>query len=249
MEIKILNKKGNKLDFLVEDTTPAFVNALRRLMISEVPTMAIEWIDMHENSSSLFDEVIAHRLGLLPLQFDPSKFNFTEDCRCKGKGCSLCQAVFVLEKSGPGIAFSGDMKAVNKSVMPTDPRFPVVELLANQKIKLGATAKLGRGKDHIKWQAAVASYHYLPDLSGKKIPKACQKHKPLARGSELSKPAKCDVCRIAENISADGHYKDPSSFVFSVESVSGLEPEEIVSQANEILKNKAEDFKKNLGKI
>ena len=249
MEIKILDRNGSKLDFFLEESSTAFANALRRIMISEVPTMAIEWVEMHENSSALFDEIIAHRLGLIPLKFDREKFSFTEECRCKGKGCSLCEAVFVLEKKGPCTVYSGDMKPANKSVIPIDPRFPIVELLKNQSIKLEAVARLGLGKSHIKWQAAIASYHYTPDTAGKKLSNACPKHKPLSRGASISEPAKCDMCRLAEEISLDPQrYKNPTSFVFSVESVSGLDPGDIVKQAAEILQNKAEEFRKGLAK-
>ena len=104
MKIKILSRKGDTIRFVAEGITPAFANALRRIMISEIPVLAIEWVDFRENSSILFDEVIAHRLGLLPLKFDPEKMNFTEDCRCEGKGCPSCQVAFSLEKAGPSVA-------------------------------------------------------------------------------------------------------------------------------------------------
>ena len=92
MKIKILNRKGEKLRFLLEGTTPAFANALRRIMISEIPNLAIDVVEFQDNTSALFDEIIAHRLAMLPLEFDPDKFNFTAECKCGGKGCPSCQA-------------------------------------------------------------------------------------------------------------------------------------------------------------
>jgi DNA-directed RNA polymerase subunit D len=76
MKVTMSGKKGNEVTFVLQGATPAFANALRRIMISEVPAMAIESVDFHENDSVLFDEVIAHRLGLIPLSFEPGKFNF-----------------------------------------------------------------------------------------------------------------------------------------------------------------------------
>ena len=63
MKVKVISRKGENLVFTAEDITPAMANALRRIMISEIPTLAIEWVDFHENTSVLFDEIIAHRLA------------------------------------------------------------------------------------------------------------------------------------------------------------------------------------------
>ena len=131
MKIKILEKKGDKLTFQLDNATPGFANALRRIMITEVPNLAVEWADIHDNNSILFDEVIASRLGLIPLKFDPTKFVSNEECKCGGKGCPLCQVVLALDKDGPGIAYSGDLKSSNKDVKPISPNFPIVELLQN----------------------------------------------------------------------------------------------------------------------
>lgn len=259
MKTKILKKKKEKLNFLVEDVTPAFANALRRIMISEVPTLAIEWIEFRDNSSMLFDEIIAHRLGLIPLKFDPTKFNPTEDCKCGGKGCPLCQVVFVLEKSGPCMVYSGDMKSSNRDVIPTDPRFPVVELLKNQKIKLEAVARLGLGTDHAKFQAANASYQYFPEIEvlnlakAKRAIKSCPKGLLRLRGRKvvITDPAECDLCVACAEASEGGiRIKgNPNKIIFRVESISGLNPAYIVSKSAEILEKKAEGFKSDLKKI
>ncbi len=259
MKIRILKKKGEKLNFLIEGVTPAFANALRRIMISEVPTLAIEWVEFRENNSTLFDEMIAHRLALIPLKFDPTKFNLAEDCKCGGKGCPLCQVVFVLEKSGHHVVYSGDMKSSNRDVRPTDPRFPVIELLKNQKIKLEAVAKLGLGNDHAKFQAANASYQYFPEIEvlnpakAKRAIKSCPKGllRLRGRGAVITDPAECDLCAACAEASEGGiRIKgDPNKFIFRVESISGLDPAYIVSKSAEILEKKAEGFKSDLKKL
>jgi len=259
MKVRLLSKKGEKMAFLIEGATPAFANALRRIMVSEVPVLAIEWVDMHENSSILFDEVVASRLGLIPLKFDPDKFSLPGECKCGGKGCPLCRAVFALEKTGPGTAYSGDLKPSNKEVRPTSPDFPIVELLKGHGIKFEAVAQLGTGKKHSKFQAANASYHYYPDIivhdaeKARKALKECPAGLLEMKGSkaEITDPEKCDLCRACAEAS-NGALEikaDPTRFVFRVESISGLDPSYIVSKAAEILGAKADAFRKELAKL
>lgn len=258
MKVRILNKAGNKLVFVLGDATPAFANTLRRIMVSEIPVLAIDQISVSENTSILFDEIIAHRLGLLPLVFEPEKFNFNSECSCKGKGCPSCEVVFALERVGPAIVYSGDLKSANKSVEPLDPKFVVAELLADQILKLDAVARLGTGLQHAKWQAASASYGYYPELEItnqekfnkyiKKLPEGLF----VAKGSKvvLGDPTKLDFYKKCEEECDGMEIKaDETSFVFTVESVSGLEPEYIVSKAAEILEEKASEFKKELAEL
>lgn len=259
MKIKVLKKKGDTLTFILEDSNPAFANALRRIMVSEVPTLAVDWVDFHDNSSVVFDEIIAHRLGMIPLRFDPARFSAPDECKCGGKGCSLCQVVFALEKTGPGVALSGDMKSSNKGVKPTDPRFPVVELLKGHNVRLEAIARLGTGEAHAKWQAANASYQYFPKMSGGECKNASKVVSECPKGAlkvkykkvDFSDPVLCDLCRKCEEVcNGELHITgDPSTFIFRVESVSGLEPSYIVEKAAEILQNKGEEFKKSASKL
>lgn len=68
MTIKIENQKENELEFDMIGVTPALANAFRRIMISEVPSMAIEKVHIYNNTSIIQDEILAHRLGLIPLR-------------------------------------------------------------------------------------------------------------------------------------------------------------------------------------
>ncbi|MBU0530808.1 MAG: DNA-directed RNA polymerase subunit D [Nanoarchaeota archaeon] len=163
MKIKIIKKNSEKMVFTLEGASLAFANALRRIMISEVPVMAVDWIDVHNNTSVLFDEMLAHRIGMMPIKFDPTKFNLIGECKCESKGCSLCQAVFAVSKTGPCMVYSGDTKPSNKATSFTDGRFPIVELLKRQEVKLEAVARLGRGEEHSKYQAAIVGYDYDPE--------------------------------------------------------------------------------------
>ena len=84
-EIEILRIDQNEIRFVLSKCPLYLANALRRVMIAEVPTMAFDFVEIQENSSVLHDEFIAHRLGLIPLVSDyANQFNYSRDCDCEG---------------------------------------------------------------------------------------------------------------------------------------------------------------------
>src|SRR3990167_4753794 len=91
------NKKTHTLKFTLKNADVAFANAIRRICIEEVPTMAIEDVEIRRNSSVLYDEIIAHRLGMIPLKTDLKSYNMTKDCKCNGEGCARCTVKLTLE--------------------------------------------------------------------------------------------------------------------------------------------------------
>ncbi len=250
MKVKLVSKKGDKLEFLLEDATPAFANALRRIMVAEVPTMSISWVDISVNGSALYDEIIASRLGLIPLKFNPKKFSFPQEGDAKSKKPHY-DVHFTLDKKGPCTVCSGDMKPSDSSVVPTDPRFPITELLENQAIRLEAYAKLGLGKEHSKNHAAIASYQYFPEMRKAKDGERHERCPPGLVDTSGKKPAIADWTKadIEGGKCMAGDYVvelSESRFIFRVESVCGLSPEDIVLQAAQIIGEKAEGFAKAL---
>jgi DNA-directed RNA polymerase subunit D len=260
MKIEILNKTDSEIKFLVEEIKPSFASALRRIMISEIPTMAIEWVDFKSNDSVLNDEIIANRLGLIPLTFDPKAYNLPSECKCKGKGCSRCQVKLTLKKKGPCMVYSGDLKSDAKDVKPVFDKIPIVELFEDQKLQFEAIAQLGFGKEHAKWQGAIVGYKNKPIITiGRDVePKDeyvmhCPAKILKINGNKLvvTDPLKCSLCMQCVEAS-DGKIKveaDENSFIFNVETACGLSPEEIVLIATEVLENKLDEFSKNLRKL
>src|SRR3989344_7718662 len=102
MEVKEISKKGNKLSFLIKKADLAFVNTLRRMIIDEVPTMAIEDVEFHKNDSVLYDEMVALRLGLIPLVTDLKFYNLPEKCTCNAAGCAKCICEVSLKTKAAG---------------------------------------------------------------------------------------------------------------------------------------------------
>lgn len=164
MKIEVLSQNDKELKFSVKGISYAFANELRRIMISEVLTMAIEWVDFKKNDSAIPDELLSNRLGQVPLTFDKKAYNMKETCEnCKGKGCSRCQVELVLKKKGPGVVYSRDLKSKAKDVQPVFDKIPLLELFEGQEIQFEAVAQLGKGRNHAKWQAASVGYKYEGD--------------------------------------------------------------------------------------
>lgn len=249
MNIRILSKSQTKMKFLLEKSNPAFVNALRRIMKSEIPTMAVEFVDFEENTSGMFDELVAHRIGLIPLTFGET-YNLKADCKCGGKGCSRCEVTLVLEKQGPCTVKAGDMKSTDESVQPADKDIPIVDLLEGQRLKFEATAQLGLGTEHIKWQAANVGYQYMPIVkvgasADPKIADICPTHvfdKKDGRVKVIAED-RCILCmrcvEVSEGVSVTA---DDTVFMFDVESVSGLTAKEILNRSLDTLEERAEDL-------
>lgn len=255
MKIKILDSDNRKMSFILEDSNPAFANALRRTM-RNVPTMAIETVDIEDNTSGLYDEVIAHRLGMIPLEVTED-YVIKNECKCNGKGCSRCTAVFALDKTGPCIVTSNDLKG---DLKPIDLNIPIVELLENQKLKLTASANLGKSEEHAKWQAANVGYKYIPsvritdkcNMCGECV-KVCPKG-IFQKGDKIKviNAQNCILCMKCVDVCGSRALTvtgDDTSFLFTVETVSGLKPVQILEKSLELLGESAKEFISGLKKI
>lgn len=257
MNIKVLEKSNTKMRFLLEKSTPAFANALRRVAKSEVPTMAIEYVDFEENTSGMFDELLAHRIGLIPLTFDTSVYNLKSECKCGGKGCSRCEVTLVLEKQGPCVVKAGDMKSTDNTVQPAEKEIPIIELLENQRLKFEAVAQLGLGTEHIKWQASNVGYQYVPivkisaEKADTKIVDVCPLHVFEKKDGKVKIVAedKCNLCmrcvEISEGVTVSA---DDTNFIFNIESVSGLTVKEILNKSLDILEERTQEFAESVKK-
>ncbi len=173
MKVKILKKSDKKMKFEITELTSALAGELRHIMVSEIPTMAIEWIDFHKNDSILWDEIMAQRLGLIPLTYDTGFYNMKDDCNCDGKGCVHCQVTFALKKKGPCTVYSSDLIPSDKKVKPVYDKIPITELMENQDLEFEATAELGLGKEHAKWQGAIVGYAVDKDKYTFNVETAC----------------------------------------------------------------------------
>ena len=175
-----VDEMGDRMGrFLIEGVEPAFANALRRSLIADLPKLAIEDVEFHlgpiraedgkeaESVAPLFDEMVAHRLGLVPLPTDPKLFVPRATCpSCGGEGCPNCTVIYSLNKRGPATVYSGDLEPIGDAKLkPVEPGIPIVKLGEGQALLVYATAQLGFGREHAKWQVAHAvGYKYKPTV-------------------------------------------------------------------------------------
>lgn len=266
MEVTILHKDENVIHFLLEGVDVAFANALRRTMINRLPAMAIDEVLVLENTSVMFDEMLAQRLGLIPLTTDLDSYNLPRDCDCEGKGCSLCQCTLTLEKEADEeemIVYSGDLSSQDPKVIPATDGIPLVKLAPRQSIIVEAYARLGTGSENAKFQpVATVAYKYVPVVSVDKTKcdqcgacvEVCPKNILIIEGDTLStqNTLDCSLCEICVKECEPGAIiidSKKDSFLFKVESSGALPPEEIAERAAEILKERirvALDFTNSL---
>ncbi len=159
--VELLEKDDERISIKFKSVPREYVNALRRLAISEVPTLAIDDIVMIDNSSVVHDEAIAHRLGMVPLNTDLKRFVMRHECDCKSTlGCSKCRVLLTLDAEATEktrIVTSGELKSEDEGVKPVSNEIPILTLAPGQKIKFEAYARLGNGKSHAKWQPTSAA--------------------------------------------------------------------------------------------
>ncbi|KAF1977890.1 DNA-directed RNA polymerase subunit D, partial [Bimuria novae-zelandiae CBS 107.79] len=243
--------------FIIHDWNLETANSLRRTMLAEVPTLAIDTVEILDNTSVLADEFIAHRLGLLPLNSaDVDKLADFRDCdNCADigstNGCDQCTVVLRLKAKCTGNdvmkVYARDLTIEN--VPPTnDLGRPVitdeegtgsciVKLRKGQAIDMVCRAKKGIAKEHAKWAPSAAiGFEYDP---ANKL-----HHLDLWYEGDDPKKEPADEERIAhdggpENPDEPFDYNAvPERFFFDVETVGGLQPDMIVNNGIKVLQEK-----------
>jgi len=254
MKITIKNKKENTLKFLLEKSTVPFANALRRAMLADVPTFAIETVTFLDNTSVFYDEMLAHRLGQVPFKTDLKG----EDLLLEKKS----KVDVTLQKEGPCTVYSGDIISKDSKIVPAHDNIPIIKLGDGQKLILEAEVVLDNGTSHSKFQPVSAcAYKHLPELEVlkectgcekcvKACPKAClvmKYNKPAFSDDDL-----CSMCKQCVEICDKEAIKitpRTDTFLFTVESTGAMPVEEIVDAAAEILILKSKAFEEELGKL
>jgi DNA-directed RNA polymerase subunit D len=267
MKIELLESKGNTLKFRLSDSSPAFANAIRRLLL-EIPTMAIDEIIVIENSTPLYDEVLAHRLGLMPITTPEGVYNLPESCTCDGHGCSNCETSLTLEKEGVELGaietlYSRDLQSEDPEVKPVLDNIPILRFTQGQKVIIQAIARLGKATKHAKFQCAVASYKYDPIIEIDKekaqycesLVEVCppQILKFESNTLKVTDNKKCTLCmQCVEQSTEPGAIEVTTTgkdFLFTLTSFGQMLPQKLLLQTLNLLKEKSEEMQTKIQEL
>ena len=278
MDIEIIEMAERKAKFILKNSSPAMANALRRTLLSDIPKMAIDKVEFHlgpimyddkeyESVTPLFDEIIAHRLGMVPVPTDLNLFCPQSECVCGGEGCPNCTIMYSLNKIGPCTVLPGDLEPLgNPDLRVKDEFIPIVELTDGQAVLIYATAVMGTAKKHVKWQVANGvGYKYLPQIaieegmeSDEEVLECaalCPKKVFEVEDGKLviKNPLECSLCRACtDHLGEKGGITvtgDDQNFFFKFETDGSLTAQQALDKAVEILADEAKDFKAQLDQL
>lgn len=238
-DVEFVEREDRDARFLVRGVTPAFANGIRRAMVADVPTMAIDTVRFVENSSVMFDEQLALRLGLVPLT-TPPEGEFVEDDT----------VTLSIDVEGPATAYSGDLVSSDDLVQPADDNVPIIELKDGQRLEAEADAVLERGKNHAKHQGGVAvGYRHLQRVSVvDDLPEFEEQESQIVRGvieddGELVPTSEFDHDLSNRYPGKQVEVEDvPNAFVFRVETDGSFTVEELVTRAVDSIETRATEL-------
>jgi len=250
--IKIISKDKEKINFIT-DMPESLANAIRRASL-EIPILAIDEVEFFKNDSALYDEIIAHRLGLIPLVTEKN-YTEREKCTCKGKGCSKCSVDLKIKTKSEGMVYSKDLKGKAEVVYD---KIPIVLLNKDQELELVARARLGKAIKHSKFSPGLMFYRNLARITidkncddCKKCVEACpQNVLKIEKGkAEVNDIYKCDLCESCVE-TCKKHGKDAikiekdNQLAFFIESWGQIDAKDIFVKAVGTLNNNLKELRK-----
>ncbi len=268
-DVEIIEASENKLKLLFKNVPLAIVNAIRRAAYEEVPTMAVDYVVFRTNTTSLHDEIIAHRLAMIPLRSEEAIRKYRSPEECVGgeeafykEGCYV--TLYLEAETGEDekkVVYSSELRPLDDpNVVPVYSNIPIVVLGPNQRICLEAKARLGRGKEHIKWSpvtVAVSTYVPVIEIDSSKCVGCgecivvCPKG-ALTTGDEgkpIPNPDKCNLCRQcvkACQYDAINLKWREDEYYLMIESSGALRPETIIYESVKEIIKKIDELMDNL---
>jgi DNA-directed RNA polymerase subunit D len=239
--MKVINKKNNQITFSAE-IDESLANAIRRY-VDEIPIVAIDEVEISMNDSPLYDETIAHRMGLIPLK---------NDKKASGKDENL---KLVTKKEGA--IYSGELDGKLK---PVYDNIPITVLKKGQELEILATARAGKGNEHVKFSPGLMFYRNSMKVKidkdcPKEIVNACPKGLFKSEGGKIIvvDEDKCDMCEecieMCRKMGKNSIELIPTKeLVITVESFGQIDEEDIFKRAIELLKEDLKEAGKKISK-
>lgn len=185
MEAKITEDNEKVFAVSLNGIDVGLANALRRYAINSVKSFAIDTVTFYENSSAMFDEYIAHRIGLVPIKTPTKGYH---------EGDSI---MFTLEAEGPKVVYSGELKSSERDVHVSTEGIPIIKLGKAQRLRIEGKAVMGNAQQHSKFQPGLVTYEedkgtfkFYVESFGQMPPKEIIKKACDALASDLKEAAK-----------------------------------------------------------
>ena len=176
--IKIISKNTEEIIFDITGIEPPLANAIRRILISEVPTMAIDTVIINQNTSIIPDEVLSHRLGLIPIlaeaeDFEEKKENedFNENnsikfelkvkCYKDNKGNIINSSIYSNSLKFIPLGKQNERFKGNEEIKVVYDNILINKMRPGQEINLECYCIKGIGKTHAKWSPVSTAYYRL----------------------------------------------------------------------------------------
>jgi len=253
--VQLKELKNDRIKFSLSNVDLSVANCLRRTMIADVPTMAIDLVEIETNTTVLTDEFIAHRLGLIPLTSPnvDKNFAYTRECNCSDY-CNLCSVELNLNvrctEDRTMEVTSRELISQNPDIVPVviddqDPGIIIAKMRKGQELKLKCIAKKGTGKEHAKWSPVCGvGFDYDPYNKLKHTTYWIEDDEktewPLSENAEEEQPP------------VEGEPFDynavPNKFYFKFETTGSMEAKDIVLSSLNILQEKLDELRNELKK-
>lgn len=217
IKIKNYDKEKQKLSF-ISDISVSLANAIRRSVL-EIPTMAIDEVEIFKNDSALYDEIIAHRLGLVPIKTDKA----------------IKQTKFKIKEVGPKTVYATDLKPS----IGTSYKLPIVILDKDQELEIVCDANLGKGTEHIKYSPGLIFYKHDLDKDVLDYVYIDDKGKVSFNEEELK-----DKEVSEELLDKIKKVKEANELEFNIEGWGQLDTKEIFLKSIEVLDENLNEFGK-----
>ncbi|KIV93772.1 hypothetical protein PV10_04961 [Exophiala mesophila] len=254
-KVTVREVEQDRVDFVLQSCSLALANSLRRAILAEIPTIAIDLVDITTNSSVLPDEYLSHRLGLVPLHSKHvgENLNYTRECDQCDDHCDACSVILRLHirctRPGTMNVYARDLMVANSRadnigtpvIRDANGTGPLIaKLRQGQEIQLECIAKKGISKEHAKWApTAAVGFEYDPN---NKLRHVDYWYESDAR-SEWPVDER-NATWEGDDSSADAAFDPdavPSAFFFDIEGIGTLEPDDIVRGGIDVLQKKLAD--------